>query len=206
MADLGSPSRMSADIPYIFREAGTGDADDISKLIGSTWAKFFGYSVSESDLETYLTKTVSVSQIRLEIEDPNKRFLVAVATGATHTSPARPVNEDARRGREHGAIVGVVQLNLNTEESSVTTPNPVELNRLYINPDLQGSGLAPLLLDYAEKESRELGKDGIWLGVWEDNTRGIRFYEKMGFVRRGEHSFWVGESERRDWIMEKALK
>jgi ribosomal protein S18 acetylase RimI-like enzyme len=90
-------------------------------------------------------------------------------------------------------------------ESSLVTPNPIELNRLYIDPKLQGSGLAPLLVGYAEQECRKLGKGGIWLGVWEDNARGIRFYEKMGFIRRGEHSFWVGESKRRDWIMEKAL-
>jgi hypothetical protein len=33
----------------------------------------------------------------------------------------------------------------------------------------------------------------------------MRFYEKKGFERRGEHWFWVGESQRRDWIMEKSL-
>lgn len=177
---------MAVTPPLTFREATSDDAQALSTLIGGTWAKFFAYSVTEADLETYLTKTVSPDQIRREIEDTNKLFLVA--QGSTDTE-----------------INGVAQLNLNTSEDGLKTPSPVELNRLYINPDQQGSGLAAQLLRYTEEESRKLGKGGLWLGVWEDNARGIRFYEKMGFEQVGEHSFWVGESKRRDWIMEKAL-
>lgn len=176
---------LMTDHPFTFREATPEDAEAISALIGSTWAKFFAYSVSESDLEHYLAHTVSAAQILREIESPQKLFLVAVDTSST--------------------IVGVAQLNLDTSEPSLISRKPIELNRLYINSDHQGSGLAQALLRYTENTSREMGRDGMWLGVWEDNARGIRFYEKMGFERRGEHSFWVGQSKRRDWIMEKAL-
>jgi ribosomal protein S18 acetylase RimI-like enzyme len=57
----------------------------------------------------------------------------------------------------------------------------------------------------AVEEARRRGYDGLWLGVWENNARAMRFYEKKGFVKRGEHFFWVGESKRRDLIMEKEL-
>lgn len=187
--NLAHASKIMTQSPttHTFREATEDDAGAISALIGSTWAKFFAYSVSESDLETYLNETVSKSQIAREIADEQKRFLVAVEK----SSPSQ--------------IIGVAQLNLNTSDDCLTLSSPIELNRLYIRPDQQGSGLAPALLDYAERISRGLGREGMWLGVWEDNARGIRFYEKMGFKRRGEHSFWVGESKRRDWIMEKAI-
>lgn len=168
-----------------FREAASSDATAVSHLIGSTWAKFFAYSVTEADLETYLTKTVSPEQIKREIEDANRLFLIAESTAG---------------------LIGVAQLNLDTTETGLRTTNPVELNRLYIDPEQQGSGLAAQLLRYTEEKGRNLGKAGLWLGVWEDNARGIRFYEKMGFERVGEHSFWVGQSKRRDWIMEKGLE
>lgn len=188
---------MASKTSFEFRRAVGGDAAQVSKLIGSTWAKFFAYSVTEADLETYLTTTVSEAQIRREItSDRTDLFLLAYAT---------PTNAENKAAAETDTIIGVAQLKLDTVDFNLTTEYPVELHRLYIDSNHQGSGLAGGLLRYTEDTCREIGKRGLWLGVWEDNARGIRFYEKMGFERRGEHSFWVGESQRRDWIMEKAL-
>lgn len=183
---------------FEFRQATSKDAAQVSALIGSTWAKFFAYSVTAFDLETYLTKTVSEAQIRTEIEEPTKYYLLAVRS-PQHESTGRA--EDSR----DPVVVGVAQLNLDTTESGLTTSKPVELNRLYIKPAEQGGGLAPRLLEEAQDEARRRGYNGLWLGVWENNARAARFYEKMGFVTRGEHFFWVGESKRRDLIMEKSL-
>lgn len=187
---------------FDFRRAKSEDAGQISKLIGSTWAKFFAYSVTESDLDTYLNTTVCEAQILREINSKSNIFLVAYTNTRT-----RPVGSDEQDSpsAETEEIIGVTQLNLDTLNFSLTTEYPIELHRLYINPDHQGSGLAAALMEYTQQTCREMGKRGLWLGVWEDNARGIRFYEKMGFEQRSEHSFWVGQSERRDWIMEKAL-
>jgi len=193
---------MEGQIELEFRQATSEDAAQVSKLIGSTWAKFFAYSVTESDLDTYLNTTVSEAQIRKEIEDPNKYYLLAARPPGYVTSSEQPVSSTAATG---SVVVGVAQLNFNTTEEGLTTSNPVELNRLYINSTEQGSGLAAILLQAAEMEAKNRGYNGLWLGVWENNARAKRFYEKMGFVRRGEHSFWVGESKRKDWIMEKKL-
>jgi GNAT superfamily N-acetyltransferase len=146
----------------------------------------------------YLTTTVSEPQIRKEIEDPNKYYLLAVR-------PAQKSSTGASGSNATATIVGVAQLNLNTTEEGLTTTNPVELNRLYIQPAEQGGGLAAMLLQAAEEEAKRRGHNGLWLGVWENNARAMRFYEKMGFARRGEHFFWVGQSKRRDLIMEKVL-
>ena len=190
---------MQGQVDLEFRQATSKDAAQVSALIGSTWAKFFAYSVTEQDLETYLTKTVSEAQIRKEIEDPTKFYLLAVRPQYSDSS-----NKSASKVTQ-SMIVGVAQLNLKTTESGLTTSNPVELNRLYIKPSEQGGGLAATLLEAAQQEARKRDYNGLWLGVWENNARAMRFYEKMGFVRRGEHFFWVGESKRRDWIMEKSL-
>ena len=190
---------MEGQVDLEFRQAKSEDAAQVSALIGSTWAKFFAYSVTESDLETYLTQTVSEAQIRKEIEDESKHYLLAVR-------PARASSTiESTTSGTGSTIVGVAQLNLNTIEEGLITSNPVELNRLYILPTEQGGGLAASLLQAAEVEAKNRGHNGLWLGVWENNARAMRFYEKMGFIRRGEHSFWVGESKRRDWIMEKSL-
>jgi len=190
---------MVSQVDLEFRQARSEDAAQVSALIGSTWAKFFAYSVTESDLETYLTQTVSEAQIRKEIEDDSRYCLLAVRP-AKHTSTGR-----ATTTTTGSTVVGVAQLNFNTTEEGLTTSKPVKLDRLYIQPTEQGGGLAARLLQEAEAEVKRRGHNGLWLGVWEKNARAIRFYEKMGFIRRGEHFFWLGQSKRRDWTMEKSL-
>jgi GNAT superfamily N-acetyltransferase len=190
---------MEGQVELEFRKANTEDAAQVSSLIGSTWAKFFAYSVTESDLETYLTQTVSEAQIRKEIEDESRYCLLAVRP-AKDTSPGQPTTSATA-----STVVGVAQLNFNTTEEGLITSKPVKLDRLYVQPTEQGGGLAALLLQAAEEEAKKRGYNGLWLGVWENNARAIRFYEKMGYIRRGEHFFWLGESKRRDWTMEKSL-
>ena len=45
----------------------------------------------------------------------------------------------------------------------------------------------------------------MWLGVWEENPRAIRFYQKQGFVEFGEHIFQLGDDAQRDVLMKKSL-
>uniref|UniRef100_UPI0034D9567F GNAT family N-acetyltransferase n=1 Tax=Lysinibacillus sp. GbtcB16 TaxID=2824761 RepID=UPI0034D9567F len=49
------------------------------------------------------------------------------------------------------------------------------------------------------------GKQHVWLGVWEKNENAITFYHKMGFVRTGAHSFYMGDEEQIDYIMSKTF-
>jgi ribosomal protein S18 acetylase RimI-like enzyme len=189
----------------VVRRATASEAAQVSRLIGSTWAKFFAYSVSESDLETYLSTLLSEASIRAEIEDPSKYFLVAERRARLGPGWISNSDSGATEGQEGPMIVGVAQINLTTKKQGLITSNPVELNRLYIDPKEQGGGLAAILLDSAVHIAKEMRYDGLWLGVWENNARAKRFYEKMRFEERGEHYFWVGESKRRDLVMEKRL-
>ena len=188
-------------VDLVFRRADPTDAAQVSRLIGSTWANFFAYSVTESDLETYLTTTLSEESLRAEIEDPSKHFLVAVRQ-------PQPEDEDAALStrQTEPIIIGVAQLNFASIKVGLSSTKPAELNRLYINPTQQGAGLAGLLLQSAEGIAMEKGYNGLWLGVWENNARAKRFYIKNGFQERGEHFFWVGKSKRRDLVMEKSLR
>ncbi len=47
--------------------------------------------------------------------------------------------------------------------------------------------------------------DYIWLGVWEKNTSAIRFYERKGFVKFGEHPFNMGDELQIDYLMKLTL-
>ena len=44
-----------------------------------------------------------------------------------------------------------------------------------------------------------------WLGVWDQNARAIRFYEKAGFADAGEISFQLGDDVQSDRLLVIAL-
>jgi len=45
------------------------------------------------------------------------------------------------------------------------------------------------------------GHDGLWLQVWEQNPRAIRFYAKAGFTDAGATVFLVGSLSYRDRLL-----
>ena len=81
----------------------------------------------------------------------------------------------------------------------------LEVERIYIRPAFKRRGLGKYLIDKAIEIARAQGKKLIWLGVWEHNVNAIAFYEKMGFVHTGAHSFFMGDDEQTDFIMTKKL-
>jgi ribosomal protein S18 acetylase RimI-like enzyme len=46
----------------------------------------------------------------------------------------------------------------------------------------------------------------IWLGVWEENQKAIRFYKKNGFVEFGKHIFRLGDDDQTDIMMKLDIK
>jgi ribosomal protein S18 acetylase RimI-like enzyme len=45
----------------------------------------------------------------------------------------------------------------------------------------------------------------IWLGVWEDNPRGIAFYKKKMFVDVGSTFYMVGPDKQIDRVMVSSM-
>ncbi len=54
--------------------------------------------------------------------------------------------------------------------------------------------------------ARQAYADYVRLGVWEENPRAIRFYEKNGFVAFGKHIFTLSNDEQTDIMMKLSLK
>lgn len=189
------------------RLARPSDAPQVSALIATTWTENFGWSVPPSDLARHLAGALSVERIREEIGRPDMRFLVSLPAGPDSRAPepgAGP-GTSPHALAEEDQITGVVHLIYGPAEPCLTLPSPAELNRCYVLKSQQGTGLAAALMARGEEQARSEGYKSLWLGVWEKNPRAERFYAKMGFKRVGEHYFYVGSNERRDWVMEKAI-
>jgi len=81
----------------------------------------------------------------------------------------------------------------------------LEIERIYIRNKYQGKGLGKHLFNKAMEIAVAQNKKSIWLGVWEKNNNAIGFYEKIGFIQTGAHSFFMGDEEQIDIIMTKTL-
>lgn len=63
-----------------------------------------------------------------------------------------------------------------------------EIVSIYLHPDYFGKGYGEALLKETVAALKQQGYERIYLWVLRDNARARRFYEKHGFVSRGEES------------------
>ena len=54
-----------------------------------------------------------------------------------------------------------------------------------------GLNLGKELFDYNIEFSKKHNQLGMWLAVWVENERAIKFYTKMGFKIVGEYDFRI---------------
>jgi diamine N-acetyltransferase len=171
---------------HIFiRAAIPSDASSIAHIGRTVFHTTFAHTCSKKDMDDFLDSTYTTDIILRELHDPNRRFLVSIL--------------DDR-------VVAFSQLTMNTDESSVEQyAKRVELQRIYVDNNLHGKGAAGVLMEHTLELARSLGYEHVWLGVWENNVRAFRFYQKFGFTQVGQHTFMVGEDKQTDWIVVKKL-
>ncbi|WP_422858292.1 GNAT family N-acetyltransferase [Flagellimonas sp. S174] len=103
---------------------------------------------------------------------------------------------------EQDELIGYLKLNQSEAQTDINDKNSIELERIYVLEAHQGKKAGRWMLEKAIQLSKN--QEGIyylWLGVWERNTKAIRFYERNGFYKVGEHSFFIGKDEQIDWLM-----
>lgn len=136
------------------------------------------------DLEAYISKAFSPTQIAAEIAEPKNIFLLA---------------------QIDGVAAGYAKLVRGNIELGITARRPIELSRLYSQQKFLGKGVGQRLLDECFAVARREGFDVIWLGVWEYNPRARRFYEKNGFRYVGSHIFLLGSDPQTDLLMQREI-
>lgn len=142
----------------------------------------FAHTCSPEDMKAYIASNFTIDHILAEINNPNKRFVLAMQ-GET--------------------CCGFAQLTIGSTEpclEHIPMRERVELQRIYVGMEFHGGGLGKLLMEAALAMGRAEGYTWVWLGVYEENKRAKRFYEKLGFEMVGTHVFWLGSDEQIDEI------
>ncbi|KAF4959523.1 hypothetical protein FGADI_1590 [Fusarium gaditjirri] len=170
----------------IIRPATLTDANRIAELGAHVFTITFGHSVEPHELAAFLEESYTEASIIKDLKDPNKDVIIA-------TNP-------------NDGFLGFAYLTRGSNEPCVENlEKTVELQRIYVHPDAHGAGVGKALEKAIESMAKEQGFENLWLGVWEENTRAIKAYEKWGYKQVGYHGFTVGSVVQTDHVMVKSL-
>lgn len=166
------------------RTAGESDIRLLSVLGTVTFYEAYFEQDDPADMAEYLCETFSPQKTATELSDPNSTYFLIYL---------------------NGVAVGYAKLLKDSTAEGVIGKNAVELKRIYLVERVWGSGLGEQLLGHCIEAARGSGFDSIWLGVWEQNERGRRFYQKHGFTRVGTLEFPHGQTVGINFVLEKSL-
>lgn len=169
-------------VQYTARVASINDAEILADIGTKTFRDTFGPANTAANMSSYLEKTFTVDQIRKDLADASCTYILLY---------------DNRR------VIGYAKLIKG--KSDPNEPRKIEIERLYAVEEYigkkAGQTLMQTCLDLAQSEDY----DKVCLGVWENNSRAIAFYEKWGFKKVGTHPFLLGDDLQTDLVMEKML-
>jgi len=98
-------------------------------------------------------------------------------------------------------LVGYAQLRWRRAPPCVVAARPAELQRIYVDQQWHGKGIAQALMSEMLATALRGNADQVWLGVWENNPRALAFYQKFGFIKVGHHTFQLGNDSQHDLVL-----
>lgn len=165
----------------LIRPARAGEAAELAGLMERTFRDAFGTQNRPEDLAAHVARSYGLEHQRRELTDPTVLTLVAEIDAA---------------------LCGYAQLRDSpAPPAAVPGPAPLQLWRFYLDQAWIGRGVAQPLMEAVKQAARVRGAGTLWLGVWEENPRGIAFYRKAGFAVVGRFLFHVGDDAQHDLIM-----
>lgn len=151
----------------------------------STFYDAFGPPVnSEENIQNYLQEKFTLKQINEELSNPNSDFYFA---------------------KIENKVVGYLKLNIDSAQTEHVEGNGLEIERIYVIKEYQGKKIGQYLLQKSLEIARQRSNDFIWLGVWDQNTAAIKFYERHNFIAFNKHQFMLGTDIQTDIMMKYEL-
>ncbi len=160
--------------------ASVAELKRLQQIGRQTFSETFSSANTEADMAKYLTEKFSEDQLTKELCDANSEFYLAILKDE---------------------VVGYLKVNFSASQTEMKDENAMEIERIYVLKEYHGKEVGQQLYQKALEIARKRRLSFIWLGVWEENPRAIRFYEKNGFTIFDKHIFRLGNDEQTDLLM-----
>lgn len=166
------------------RKLNLSDIENLQTMSIQTFRETFEELNSEEDMQQYIVENLNAEKLKCEIANPDSEFFFA---------------------ENESEILGYLKLNFKESQTEKLDEHYFEIERIYVLKAFLGQKIGQFLLNKAIEIGREKKLEYVWLGVWEDNHRAIRFYEKNGFSVFGKHDFILGDDVQTDLLMKVKL-
>lgn len=162
------------------RKVTNSDLKILREIGERTFIETFSSENSSENMAAYLESAFTTEKIKSELTNINSEFYFA---------------------EMEGGVVGYLKVNFNDSQTELKVSNALEIERIYVLKEFHGKKVGQILYDKAIEIAKSKCLNSVWLGVWEQNSRAIRFYEKNGFKVFDKHIFKLGEDEQTDIMM-----
>ncbi|MGN6541442.1 MAG: GNAT family N-acetyltransferase [Ginsengibacter sp.] len=160
------------------------DIEQLQKIGRETFSETFFSSNTKENIAKYLEDGFSIEKLTEELNNEHSEFYFAVIDDK---------------------VVGYLKLNFGRSQTELQGSISLEIERIYVLKKYHGKKVGQVLYEKAMQVAGDKKVDYVWLGVWEENPRAIRFYQKNGFVEFDKHIFRLGDDEQTDIMMKKFL-
>lgn len=168
--------------PTLVRRASVEDAALLASLAATAFSDTFAADNTADNMARYMASAFGEGIQHAELADARNVVFIA---------------------EREGAAAGYVMLRDGDVPACVGSSNAIEIARLYSTKRYIGAGVGSALMQVSIRHAAAVGREVIWLGVWERNTRAIAFYERWGFVDVGTQSFQLGEDLQTDRVLRR---
>ena len=168
----------------IIERATLADIKKLQEIGRTTFSEAFADVNTEANMKDYLEKGFSEEKLKGELNNQDSQFYFALLDGKA---------------------IGYLKINIGQAQTEKQNPDALEIERIYLLKAFYGQKVGQLLYQKAIDIALEIQASYVWLGVWEENYRALRFYKKNGFTPFGKHKFWLGDDEQTDLMMKKVL-
>lgn len=160
------------------------EVDTLRQIARETFDVAFRALNTEATMNQYMEEAFHREKLSAELANPGSRFYFMVVDGE---------------------MAGYLKLNDTNAQTDIHDPNSLEVERIYVKKTHQGKRLGRRFIAHALHIAGEMGKQYVWLGVWEKNAEAIAFYKNVGFKEAGRHTFRMGDEHQTDLIMKQAV-
>ena len=166
---------------FEIHQVNKADLLELQAISRQTFYDTFADVNTPEDMQQYLEENLSMEQLTKEWLNPSTNFYFI---------------------KQLDKVLGYLKINEADAQTEQREEASLEIERIYIQKDFQGKGIGQYLLDFSIQLTIDKEFKLIWLGVWEHNLKAIHFYQKNNFQFFGKHSFFLGQDEQTDLLME----
>jgi len=169
---------------FEFHHVQKADLLALQEISRQTFFDTFADINTPADMQQYLEENLSMEQLNKEWSNASTTFYFV---------------------KQKDEVLAYLKINEADAQTEQRKEASLEIERIYVRKTDQRKGIGQFLLDFSIQVTKDKKFKVIWLGVWEHNQRAIQFYEKNGFNFFGKHSFFLGQDEQTDLLMELHL-